>query len=54
MNSAVIDKSDWRLIHTPFIFQRGQKPDKVTLNIIINGKGTVWVDDVMLSKEPLK
>ena len=47
------DKSDWKTVQTPFIFQKGQKPDKVTLNVVINGIGTVWVDDVVLSKEPL-
>jgi hypothetical protein len=50
MNSRVGGKSDWKAIQTPFTLQKGQKPDNVTLNIIVNGKGTVWVDDVVLSK----
>lgn len=54
MNDVVQGKSDWKTIQTPFMFQKGQKPTKVTLNIVINGPGTVWVDDIVLSKEPLK
>ena len=54
MNDVVQGKSDWKGIQTPFMFQKGQKPTKVTLNIVINGQGTVWVDDIVLSKEPLK
>jgi hypothetical protein len=54
MNDVVQGKSDWKGIQTPFMFQKGQKPTKVTLNIVINGPGTVWVDDIVLSKEPLK
>ena len=54
MNSIVSGQSGWQSINTPFVFQKGQKPDKVTLNIIINGKGTVWIDDIVLSKKPLK
>jgi hypothetical protein len=54
MNDVVSQKTDWKIIQTPFLFQKGQKPDKVTLNLIINGKGTVWIDDIVLSKEPLK
>lgn len=54
INDPVSGKSDWKTIQTPFMFQKGQKPDKVTLNIVINGKGTVWIDDVVLSKAPLK
>lgn len=53
MNDVVKQKTDWKVILTPFLFQKGQKPDKVTLNLVINGKGTVWIDDIVLSKEPL-
>jgi len=54
VNDAVSQKSDWKTVQTPFMFQKGQKPEKVTLNLVINGKGTVWIDDIVLSKEPLK
>ena len=54
MNDVVTQRTDWKTIQTPFIFQKGQKPTKITLNIVINGKGIVWVDDIVLSKEPLK
>ena len=34
-------------------FQKGIAIEKVfTLNIVINGKGTVWVDDIVLTREP--
>jgi hypothetical protein len=45
--------SEWTSIQTPFLLQKGQAPDKVTLNLIVNGKGTVWIDNIVLSKEPL-
>ena len=54
MNDVVSQKTDWKVIQTPFLLQKGQKPDKVTLNIVMNGKGTVWVDDVVVSKELVK
>ncbi|MBI5589285.1 MAG: hypothetical protein HY881_02260 [Deltaproteobacteria bacterium] len=54
LNDPAKGKSDWKTIQTPFMFQKGQKPDKATLNIVINGKGTVWIDDIILSKEALK
>ena len=54
MNDTVQGSSDWKTIQTPFMFEKGQKPAKVTLNIVINGTGTVWVDDIVLSREPLK
>ena len=54
MDDVVRQKTDWKVIQTPFLFQKGQRPDKVTLNLVINGKGTVWIDDIVLSKERLK
>jgi hypothetical protein len=54
MNDVVSQKTDWKTLQTPFLFQHGQKPEKITLNLVINGKGTVWIDDIVLSKEPLK
>ena len=54
MNDPVKGKSEWKSIQTPFVFQKGQKPDKITLNLVINGRGTVWIDDIVLLKESLK
>ena len=53
MNDLITGNSDWKSIQTPFMFQKGQKPDKVVLNLVINGTGTVWIDDIVLSKAPL-
>ena len=50
LNSTIKGNSDWQRIQTPFIFQKGQNPDRIKLNLIINGIGTVWIDDVILSK----
>ena len=54
MNSVVTGTMDWKTLQTPFYLQPGQSAKKATLNIVINGKGTVWVDDVQLLKGPLK
>ena len=54
MNSVVSGTVNWKTLQTPFILQVGQKANKITLNIVINGTGTVWIDDASLLKEPLK
>jgi hypothetical protein len=53
MDSMATGTTDWKTLQTPFVLQAGQKAGTVTLNIVINGRGTVWVDDVTLFKEPL-
>lgn len=54
MNSTIDGKSDWKEIEALFFFQKGQRADRVTLNLVINGSGTVWIDDLVLSKAPLQ
>jgi hypothetical protein len=44
---------DWTTEETPFLLKKGENPDNVKLNLIINGKGTVWIDDIRLFKGPL-
>jgi hypothetical protein len=52
MNDVVEARSEWKTIRTPFLFQKGQKPEKITLKLGVNGRGTVWIDDTVPSREP--
>lgn len=54
MNDTIQGKSDWKTIRVPFMFQKGQRPDKITLNVVITGKDILWIDNIVLSREPLK
>ncbi len=54
LDSSIGGNTGWKSIQTHFLFKKGQKPDKVILNLVINGKGIVWIDDVILLKETLK
>ena len=45
--------TDWTTEETPFFLQKGENPSSVKLNLVINGKGTVWIDDIRLLKGQL-
>ncbi len=45
--------NDWTAAETPFFLKKGENPDNVKLNLAIDGKGTVWIDDIRLLKGPL-
>lgn len=45
--------TDWTSQEIPFILQAGERPDYIKLNIVINGHGTAWIDDIKLVKGPL-
>lgn len=44
---------EWASLETPFFLQKGENPENVRLNIVVNGTGTVWIDDIRLIKGPL-
>lgn len=45
--------TDWTSQEIAFFLQKGESPDLVKLNLVINGSGTVWIDDIKLLKMPL-
>jgi hypothetical protein len=44
---------EWVRRETPFFLQTGENPDRVSLNLVVEGRGTVWIDDITLVKSPL-
>lgn len=40
----------WTQLEIPYPLKLGEKPDKVKLNLVCEGTGDVWVDDVRLVK----
>ena len=40
--------TEWTTVETPFLLQKGQNPDRVKLNLVIDGRGTAWIDDIHL------
>ena|GEM_PF-1097905 len=44
--------TDWSAYETPFFLNRGEKPDLIRLNLVIEGKGTVWMKDVEVLRLP--
>jgi hypothetical protein len=53
MDAPVSGTTEWTTQETPFFLKKGENPDNVRLNLVVDGKGTVWVDDIKLTKGPL-
>jgi len=53
LQTPITGTSSWRHEETPFFLQKGQHPDRIKLNVVIDGVGTVWIDDIRLIKGPL-
>ena len=53
LDRSVTGTMSWMTVATPFFLQDGQKPDLIRLNLVVEGKGRVWVDDIHLLRAPL-
>jgi hypothetical protein len=48
-----VTQTDWTIAQTPFRLETGYMPDNVKLNLVIEGPGTVWIDDIKLVSSSL-
>jgi hypothetical protein len=53
LDRPVTGSMSWMTTAAPFFLQAGQKPDLIRLNLVVQGKGKVWIDDVKLMRAPL-
>lgn len=54
LQTPLTGTTEWTTEETPFFLKKGENPDNVKLNLVINGKGAVWIDDIRLLKGPIR
>ena len=52
-NQALTGTNEWAKREIPFLLKKGQRPDTVKLNLVIEGKGRVWARDIELLQMPI-
>lgn len=50
LHAPLSGTADWTTQETPFFLQKGENPDNIKLNLVINGTGTAWIDDIRLAR----
>ncbi len=53
LQSSLSGTTDWANEETSFLLGKGRNPDRVRLDLVVEGAGTVWIDDIRLLKAPL-
>ena len=51
---ALSGTTEWTALETPFFLKKGERPNNVGLNLVIDGTGTAWIDDIRLLQAPLQ
>ncbi len=50
LGTPIMGTCNWVTEETLFNLKKGENPDRVKLNLVIDGRGTVWIDDIRLVK----
>jgi hypothetical protein len=50
LQSPLSGSNAWTTQETPFLLKKGENPNNIKLNLVIDGSGTVWIDDIHLMK----
>jgi hypothetical protein len=54
LDTPLMGTMDWVTVETPFFLKKGENPDNLRLNLVIDGTGRAWIDDIRLLKGPLQ
>jgi hypothetical protein len=52
LQSEIMGTTDWMTQTTPFFLKEGQNPSNIMLNLVVNGSGTAWIDDIHVTGSP--
>ncbi len=52
LDNTLSGSSDWATCQTPFFLKAGEKPDLIRLNLVVEGRGKVFIKDVELTAAP--
>ena len=53
VQSPLTGTTEWTTEETAFFLYKGENPDYIKLNLVVNGKGTAWIDDIHLLKDQM-
>jgi hypothetical protein len=48
LDHVLTGSTDWASFETPFLLKKGEAPDLIRLNLVVEGSGRVWIRDIEL------
>ena len=54
LQNPITGDIEWTSVETYFFLKAGENPDRVRLGLVVDGAGTIWIDNVQLLKGPLE
>jgi hypothetical protein len=54
LHNTISGTKDWTSLEAYFFLKKGENTDNIRLNLVIDGTGIAWIDDIHLMKGPLQ
>jgi hypothetical protein len=54
LGNTMSGSSDWATCQTPFFLKAGEKPDLIRLNLVVEGRGRIFIKNIELTAAPSK
>ena len=54
LNKKVSGNTEWTEVAIPFRLEKRHRPDLIRLNLVVSGRGQVWIKDVEVVRAPLE
>lgn len=54
LQTPLTGTTNWTTEEIPFLLKKGENPDNIKLNLVIDGAGMTWIDDIRLLRGPLQ
>jgi len=52
LDNPISGSTDWATCQTPFFLKAGERPDLISLNLVVEGRGKVLIKKVELTRSP--
>jgi len=53
LGQPISGTNNWTTLQIPFRNDSGINPDNIKLNLVVEGTGTIWIDDIQVTGQPL-
>ena len=52
LHNVATGSNEWATYETPFYLKAGERPDRIRLNLVVEGQGKVYIKDIVLTATP--
>jgi len=52
LDKTLSGSNDWSIYQIPFLLEKGERPDMLRLNLVVEGSGKIFIKDIRVQSGP--